>query len=506
MRHLTFIFLLFILINSIIYAQQENQDSKPLICGVKEFSIDPWLREFQTNPNSFLQLRSNNDILQLPLTIHLVAQNDGTGFLSEADLKIVLCELNKNFEPHNIRFYIPGNIRRYQNNSWYNLTANTSGVIHSLNGVNNTINVYIVNSFTIGQNTVAGFAPIGQNRVYLSKNSIRGVGNTTLTHEMGHCLNLYHTFLGWESAGIDYEPGTQAPNFVSNEITSFLVERVDRSNCTQAADGFCDTESDYLAYRWTCGNDSRSQFNLIDPTGENFRADGMNYMSYSNDGCQNRFSNQQVVAMRAHILAQKNNMIFSGALPDPVESPVSIVSPFLDEEVHHENIRFSWNRQSTAEEYYIEVSRSPTYAIIEFEAKTTDTTIVFNGNLLTNRNYYWRVTPFSKTDFCAPQSISTRFRTVVQTSTTDLEGNIFQVYPRLISGELPLTLEGRVNRPLTIRVDVINLNGRTLITRELVGIAGDFREQLPTSDLIPGMYLLRIYSQAGTSNIKFVKN
>ena len=68
------------------------------------------------------------------------------------------------------------------------------------------------------------------------------------------------------------------------------------------ATAFCDTSPDYLNFRWSCNEDSESYQLQTDPDGVNFRSDGTLIMSYSNDECANRFSEEQISAMQFSLL------------------------------------------------------------------------------------------------------------------------------------------------------------------------------------------------------------
>ncbi len=98
--------------------------------------------------------------------------------------------------------------------------------------------------------------------------------NKTLTHEVGHGMNLYHTFEGDGN-------GTTCPS---------------NSNCLLDGDGLCDTPPHI-----------RSPFNCND-TGTNACDGGSsnalyvhNYMEYSNESCRVEFTNDQIDRMRAAI-------------------------------------------------------------------------------------------------------------------------------------------------------------------------------------------------------------
>src|SRR5690606_9448505 len=134
-----------LLLFSSSYAQDEDI-SKISPCGVREFGPSNWLREFQTNPSAFAHLRGNNDILQLPMTIHILGQTDGSGYFSRAELQVALCKLNNDYEEHNVRFFIQ-EIRYHNNTSWYNhATFGIGGIMYNATRVPGTMNVYIDNN------------------------------------------------------------------------------------------------------------------------------------------------------------------------------------------------------------------------------------------------------------------------------------------------------------------------------------------------------------------------
>ena len=475
-----------------------SQEAPLLFCGVGSHQLTDFQHEWRANKDYYTSLRSNNDLLILPLTIHIIGQSDGSGYYSLPDLMVTLCELNRNFAPFNVQFYIKDNIRYHNNTVWYNHQTQAIGsTMASITAVSGTINIWIAN----GAGGAAGYATLGGNRIWLAKNQIRGVGNTTLTHEMGHSLALPHTFNGWENR--TYQQGTTAPAFIFFGDRNIPTERVDRSNCTVAADGFCDTEPDYLSDRWNCNPQGMSPIELTDPMGEKFRANGRNYMSYSNDACTAQFSEEQISFMRAHILARKANLIFSGTLPDPVTGPMSVVFPRQEDEPHFENIRFSWRRQSNASAYRVQIARTASLGLIEADEIVTDTFFVLNAPLLTTRNYFWRVTPISSTDFCASPSEIITFRPVQSTSTVDLAGNSFSVFPTLLTDQQnTLTLQGRLMASLQTRIEVIDLTGRVIHQRQLFLLPGEFRESIELRNLTKGMYILKIDTPTGYHTYK----
>ncbi len=126
-------------------------------------------------------------------------------------------------------------------------------------------------SITLGY---AQFPTSGINSTYgvVMRSSYIGRNQRTLTHEVGHCFGLYHTFQS--SCG---------------------------NNCSNSGDRCCDTPPASTSTQGcdlnqnTCTNDA----NGPDPFGTNVVDQIENYMSY--DACQNMFSDDQKIRMHAYL-------------------------------------------------------------------------------------------------------------------------------------------------------------------------------------------------------------
>ncbi len=142
----------------------------------------------------------------------------------------------------------------------------------------NYYNVWIVNKIDGGQG-IAGFAykpedgPSLDGIVMLASKIVSGV--STLPHEMGHALNLYHTFEGSES-------NTSCAN---------------NDSCNLEGDKICDTdpvtENKFLGiYNFVC------RTGINDCTGTPYTPNTeSNYMAYTN--CRSLFTNNQKTRMQA---------------------------------------------------------------------------------------------------------------------------------------------------------------------------------------------------------------
>ncbi len=108
---------------------------------------------------------------------------------------------------------------------------------------------------------------------------------STLPHEMGHCLGLYHTH-----HGTIYEEGS--------DDTNQCAEFVDGSNSSICGDYISDTPAD--PNRWS--NNSCSYIGTgVDGHGDSYTPNASNYMSYAHKSCRTLFSDLQIDRMKLFI-------------------------------------------------------------------------------------------------------------------------------------------------------------------------------------------------------------
>jgi len=234
-----------------------------------------WLKAYQRSPEAYA-VRSDEQQF-IPLTIHLVGTDEGSGFFTGAQLADALCTLNEDFLPTNLQFFIAGDIRYISNSTYYEHTFGEGFQMMVNNNVPNTVNCYFVQDPA----GACGYFSPGADAVAMRK-SCSNANDHTWAHELGHFFSLPHTFVGWE--GTDYDPTEDTPEFINGR----RVERVDGTFCNDAADGFCDTPPDYISYRWPCSSQGLSNVQQRDPADSTFRSDGTLFMSYASDGCMNR--------------------------------------------------------------------------------------------------------------------------------------------------------------------------------------------------------------------------
>ncbi|MDF1868195.1 MAG: hypothetical protein P1U70_25465, partial [Saprospiraceae bacterium] len=127
-----------ILFFSLDLIAQNKSDLAP--CGTISYRSD-WLKNYQRNPSQFQT--ENDTILYVPLTIHLVGSDAGTGYFGFDNLMDALCILNSDFEQANIHFFTEGDIRYIANSAWNTHSTVLDGAeMMFANNVDNTLNCY----------------------------------------------------------------------------------------------------------------------------------------------------------------------------------------------------------------------------------------------------------------------------------------------------------------------------------------------------------------------------
>lgn len=322
-------------------------------------------------------------------------------------------------------------------------------------------------------------------------------GNTTWAHEAGHFFSLPHPFVGWEDTGWDFSK--PAPTFINGAE----VEKKDGSNCQWAADGFCDTEPDYLSYRWTCDANARSIVNLKDPNGVQFRSDATLYMGYAVDACASRFSTEQIEAMRANYDAEHAEY----RLTEPVQKnlppnfSVPLISPVDSTLVQYNNVTLEWQPVEDATIYTVELSFVSNFgALLLAETLVNTNKLTISKPLPNNRLLYWRVRAYSTWDLCASGQVVQKgvFKTQNLLATNDLERTLSsELAPNPVIAGLPATLTLNSEESMDALLLLTDASGRQCY-REVLNITpGENLLEVPTNTLSAGLYILTLQNEKG---------
>jgi hypothetical protein len=471
-------------------------------CGTLP-AIAPMLENYRSHPESFAGERSS-DTLYVALQLHLLAKDNGVGRISTERLLDAFCRLNADYAASNIRFYSKYDWHLIDSTAWYMHDSITEGIDMMLaNNIPDALNIYFASNVAgnCGYNLPYGGVAIAH--------GCAGAGDHTWAHEIGHALSLPHPFLGWE--GKTYSPANPTPDTLTYDYTHFhdtldltpapldttVSERLDGSNCAVAADRICDTQADYLSYRWECNDQNQSIAVQTDINGASFRSDGTLYMSYALDGCQSRFSNEQIAIMRATLETEKQIWLTENPPVAEISGPVTLQFPINEQQAPPIGALAQWSSVPGATHYLIQVSLLQSFIAKAVDMVVTDTNVVL-PNLLPNKKYYWRVRPFNNWSTCVPFTATGVFNTTAIVSATEPENDGWRCYPTLLSPgqfmylEFPATW---VNHP--VKYAVYDAAGRAVWQNSTLPAYNQTVLHLPMENWPAGVYRLRATGETG---------
>ena len=487
MKKIILSLLAFFLLLTISDAQNQPES----YCGYHGKS--EWLKKYQQNPDAYPK-RKSGVITYLPMAVHVLGRDDGTGYFPPRQILDALCTLNADLEDAEIQFYLEDDFNYIDNSEWFEHDFRGGSTMMRDNRIDG-----FVNSFIVGDPAGnCGYYSPGRDALAISK-SCSGINDHTWAHEVGHLLSLPHPFVGWE--GTNVVATETAPNTVNGNE----VEKLDRSNCRNAADGFCDTYPDYISNRWSCNNDGESR-ELIDPNGVPFRADGSLIMSYSNDACANRFSSDQTDAMHANIQDERQDLLKNpNILADvDLENGVVPITPAIGEAVATGQTLISWEPVKNATHYYVEISVFPNMAVL-LERKIVSTTEFLTDALTFERPHFWRVRPFNYFDFCTSNSDIFTFDVSSASSTKTIkEIESFVVAPVPAERGSDLLIQLATDKAFSINASLISLTGQVLKTEAKDLNAGQHNFKFGLPDVASGVYILSLQNDKGERLIKRV--
>ena len=471
-------------------------------CGTQPV-IAPMLENYRSHPEAFAGERSS-DTLFVALQLHLLAKDNGIGRISPERLLDAFCRLNADYAYSNIRFYSKYDWHLIDSTGWYMHDTITEGIDMMLaNNIPDALNIYFASN-------VAGNC--GYNLPYAGvavANGCAGPADHTWAHEIGHALSLPHPFLGWEGKtynSINPTPDTLTYNYTHFHDTLDLVpapldttvsERLDGSNCAVAADRICDTQADFLSYRWECDAQNRSIALQTDVNGESFRSDGTLFMSYAADGCQSRFSNEQIAIMRATLETEKQAWLTDNPPAVEVEGPVTLQFPINLQQAPPVGAMAQWSSSPGATHYLIQVSLLQSFIAKAVDMVVTDTNIIL-PNLLANKKYYWRVRPFNNWSTCVPFTETGVFNTTDFVSATEPENDGWRCYPTLLTAGQFMSVElpaAWVNHP--VKFAVYDAAGRSLWQQSTSPVYNQTILNLPSENWPAGVYRLSAIGATG---------
>jgi len=415
MKKLLFLILLF----------QLNLNAQKL-CGTKDKDYEKWISDIgrpELNP-TFIKPRAT---IYIPMHYHIVRKDDGTGGYPLNYLFFIHCDMNYEYARSKvgIQFYID-TISYINSTKYYDISKPEDDEVMGLYNTLNHCNVYLVNDPNGACGYVTDFPtqgpPAKRSGLFIQASKLSydcsNPGNKTLPHEMGHWLDLRHTFFGWE--GYAYSPTTsQSPKSTWENVARSGTN----SNCLVKGDGFCDTDPDYVPSRWNC---PYSGTPMTDAVGVSFTPTGRNFMSYSNDACSDTFSPQQASRM-VGAMSSYNDRKDMLNIPYPTFPDIDTITWFnpvqytnANYRYSRKNLKLSFKRIAGVTKYLVTLGKSTNTTItasydflpsdVLIDTLITDSfvnvPVTMLGSLANNTYFYWKVRAFNKTSACGNNVIS----------------------------------------------------------------------------------------------------
>lgn len=257
--------------------------------------------------NIYVPSGTHFDPVYLRIYIHVIRNSNGEGGQSPEDVIDALQKLEDAFTPHDIFFiwdcethYIDDDVLFIMDGSTDVLSA-SNNAMNADNNHSDGIDIYLFPENNSPTYSYDGFAStdfvidlsssletdlrtgielyVGGN--FDANPNTNMATSHLLSHEMGHCLGLRHTFQNLPQQIVN------SPQCLGGAIFHTQGDRI------------CDTPADpNMNYNVNSSNCSWNNFGLVDPNGAVYNPDVKNIMGYSSPECQEYFTAGQGLWMR----------------------------------------------------------------------------------------------------------------------------------------------------------------------------------------------------------------
>jgi hypothetical protein len=424
----------------------------------------------------------------VPIKVHIVCQTNTSGGKNIDDIFVNLCEMNEAYDSNGMQFYIHGDLHFINNSNFYSWEYGgpEGDELMELYNEPNVINCYFVNEVTglCGYAFFPGSGPGSGSREggMVLINGCVGTANTTWQHEMGHYMNLSHTFDGYGGWGAE-NVARSGPN----------------KNCNWAGDGFCDTPADNLPDRWSCPYTGTELDNVGDP----YNPDPSYFMSYANDNCTSRFSDQEKDATLDALTIERPYLL---TFPNPYlgnfTGVTTSVSPSSSATVPANSVDFKWTSVPGAEVYLLEVVRVSGVSSDRLMVFIPDTFVTVINHFTQGISYRWKVKPITRLFPCHPSTglkiFTAGAEIVLPLGISESNNNDVSIFPNPASNVINLQFKTTIapNATVTLYSNMGSEIAQYNLANNGLSIA--------TQQLASGIYFLKIQNGLTTSFKKVV--
>jgi PKD repeat protein len=208
----------------------------------------------------------------VPVQIHIIRETAGTGGISGGDALAAFDRMNEFYIDASVHFFQCSPVNFIDNSTYYNYDKTQKSALDAAYGVSDVVNIYVANTVTSGTTPICGHSTFPGGLDFLIQSTSCMKNGSTLSHEMGHYMGLYHT-----------------------HETSFGDEAVNGSDCNGEGDLICDTPADPRLSTSSNLNQSGCIYygTDTDENGQPYSPMVNNLMSYSGKGCRTEFTTMQ---------------------------------------------------------------------------------------------------------------------------------------------------------------------------------------------------------------------
>ncbi len=467
-------------------------------CGTNQ--TDEFMRPLVENKKHWDETLRNSQTRFIPVTIHLVGRDDGTGRFSEELAYRAMCLLNQRFFDlgTDMHFYVK-EFNEINATRVYDDPRNNIGFMRSAKD-RTSMNIYVVNQISTGATgTTLGFYTGGINDFIVMRAINFGDNSFTLEHELGHFFTLAHTHRGWED--VPWNPNdtsrVEIITISSSQSAPVQVELADGSNCESSADFLCDTPADYGS-TFLCGCCS-AQGICRDRNGAALDPMNNNIMSYSANCDDWAFTPNQITAMQASYDAPNRAFLRTD------ENTITEYLPILDSITglspaqgtmlpQFDRVELSWDPVANADFYEVVVSGEV--------FRTEQTSYIITTLAPNSFPIVWSVRSFNIFGGgCAPGTelffgVGNEMTSSVNNIDLVSDVNVFP-NPALENGQVNISFSSE--RTFNADISLYDIKGQLMTQQRNVQFAtGNNNHTLNLNGVQSGIHILEIQTDLGT--------